>query len=243
MAKNNNVESPIYIGQNNSIDLACGLQSYVYTLNTQCLPAIKDLGLDTTDVKQMIRFCSPGGRERMRKAFVADMPKGGAMERVANKQFSAVMSNHPEFYEIANKWKWAKLLDIAEDGSFTQNKKAVFEYESVWLKSETAIAYYHKLQEIARLMNEVMPYAQLKAYNYFRALFYFNDKESRWNVNPLYLSESFVKKMLSQPIPWNEEQKAREAANKIAAEKQREADIQTMMEFGISEEDAINHCE
>ncbi len=209
---------------------------YADEINKKCLPVIKELGLDSEDIKRTIRYCCKGGRKRMFSDFMADIPENGSFRKIAKLQFENVMSSHPEYEECANTWKYANLLMIGNDGLIHKDVEAIGERGKTYISSPEGLAFMQKLSTLIKALNDIFEGTFCFKTSTFHEIVYFDDKSNRWAMNPRYLSEGYIKRISSneyriRPQDYNEKEH-NEYLQKLDA-----ADERRMRDFGLEGEE------
>ncbi len=210
---------------------------YADQINKKCLPVIKELSLDSNDIKRVIRYSCAGGRARMLSDFLADLPEGNAFRKVAERQFNTIMSLHPEYEECANTWKYANLICIAEDGLVHADEAAIQETLKVVVKTPEGLSYMDKLYKAIDALNDLCEGTFSLPFEVFYKSIYFDDNTKRWAMNPAHLSDRFISCLYSKEYhtPGNDflTKKVKEQQ-----QKQKQINVETIREFGIDGDEA-----
>lgn len=224
--------------------LSVNVAKYASKINAACIPTIKDLNLMTNDLPTMVRYCCKGGRERMKKAFMAGVPAGSSFSSVVEAIFNNVMERHPEFEECANAWKFVNLIKIDENGLFAADEAAIKERQTVYISDPECMAFVDKAQKIADLLNDFFPQYERKSarfgFNSIREFIVFDDKEGSFEVSP-QISEYSIKKLLFVPKSvsrWGKESDFNSLRQQEIVENNLQFYKAKAKEFGLDEQEA-----
>ncbi len=239
MLKQKSTEAGIFIRRDDRFYFSRvrAVSLYADQINKKCLPVIKDLSLESNDIKRVIRYSCNGGRARMLSDFLADLPDNTSFRKVAERQFNTIMSLHPEYEECANTWKYANLLCIADDGLVHADEAAIKETFNVVVKTPEGLAFMKKVSVLVDALNGLCEGVFESPFDVFYKTVYFNDNTKQWAINPAYLSDRFIKCLCSKEYnrPGSRFLENLENEQKL---KQKAINAETIRAFGIDGDEA-----
>ncbi len=224
----------IFVRKDYSSCIESSVAQYVDRINRICLPLLSELSMNES-VPQILRYCSRGGFERMRKEFLSQFPNGSAFQRVAKSQFQYVTEKHPEFKEVANSWRYAHLISL-EDGLLAVDLEACEERKRVYISSPEGMDFVAKLQKLVEKINEIIPSYVQQPVGTLSAMICFDNNTKKIVINPQRL-ESLVGVIIEKPLSWSENSKrnAIKANQRLAIE--REQLKEELAAQGVSDEE------
>ncbi len=210
----------IFIREWSADGLINDVARYVARINHICMPLLCELGMNEK-VSSILRYCSKGGFERLRKEFSSQFPEGSAFQRVAKSQFMYVTDKHPEFKEIANSWKFAHLICLDENGLLDVDLDACYERNRVYISSPEGVAFIGKLTKFVNGINDFFSDEQRKCNgDLLRNLVYFDGVTGRYEIKKDYFCESYIDEIIN---PTNNP-KEKERRLNVRADKARKAE-------------------
>ena len=192
----------LFVRKNAFSCIESSVAQYIDRINRICLPLLSELSMNES-VPQILRYCSKGGFERMRKEFLEQFPNGSAFQRVARSQFQYVSEKHPEFKEIANSWKYAHLICLDENGLLDVDLEACEERKLVYISSPEGMDFVAKLQKLVDKMNEIIPSYVQQPVGTLSAMLFFDNETKKIVINPQRL-ESLVGQIIEKPLSMSE---------------------------------------
>ena len=237
---------PFYVFQNNSFDFGFFqyLVSLASALNKTTVPLINSL-LTTGKytIKDVVSFSSTNGLKRLKKRFLAGIREDSPYYSVGVSFFNDSVLKHPEFDEIFNKWRFAKLLTIDKDGLVTVDKEAFERRNTIIVRDPKAVAYLDKLSELCALLNEVIPPRRRKEsgnVNILREVILYN--KIKCQFEPLDMYERTILKYIWEPpgkCSVDPDTLYEEMANKDAMARADREDEEFQKDCGLSASDLI----
>ena len=223
----------IFIRERYPEGLINDVSQYVARINHLCMPLLCELGMNEK-VSSILRYCSKGGFERLRKEFVSQFPEGSGFKRVATSQFMYVIEKHPEFKEVANSWKYAHLICLDENGLLDVDLEACNERARVYVSSPEGVAFIGKLTKLVNGINDFFSYDQRRCKgDILRSLVYFDAATNRYEIKTDYLCESYIEGIVNPTNNPKEQERRLNARVNKAIKAERDQIMAELAEQGM----------
>lgn len=207
----------VFIRQDFADSLISSVAKYVYDINRVCMPMLRELGM-ATSVPSILRYCSRGGKERLHREYMEAFPEGSAFKRVAESQFNYVLSKYPRFREIANSWKYARLLKLDDEGLLAVDIEACEDRQKVFVSTPEGIAFIENLKKLVNVLNETIPTQSGYPMQTIKDVICYDGTTRKFIINSSILCNNYIKRINEKQVSqWEQFRQNQIEGNKVQA--------------------------
>lgn len=207
----------VFIRQDFADSLISSVAKYVYDINRVCMPMLRELGM-ATSVPSILRYCSRGGKERLHREYMEAFPEGSAFKRVAESQFNYVLSKHPRFREIANSWKYSRLLKLDDEGLLAVDIEACEDRQKVFVSTPEGIAFVENLKKLVNVLNETIPTQSGYPMQTIKDVICYDGTTRKFIINSSILCNNYIKRINEKQVSqWEQFRQNQIEGNKVQA--------------------------
>lgn len=207
----------VFIRQDFADSLISSVAKYVYDINRVCMPMLRELGM-ATSVPSILRYCSRGGKERLHREYMEAFPEGSAFKRVAESQFNYVLSKYPRFREIANSWKYSRLLKLDDEGLLAVDIEACEDRQKVFVSTPEGIAFVENLKKLVNVLNETIPTQSGYPMQTIKDVICYDGTTRKFIINSSILCNNYIKRINEKQVSqWEQFRQNQIEGNKVQA--------------------------